>query len=730
MQGSLDERHARRSNPRSRRLWRVRGHLANESVDPKRQGLLAETSGRADERLDRLTRRAAALLRAPMAFVSLRDERQRLVTSTMGVPPGDSERAASLAHLLCEDVRESRATLVVSDAQTTSALRDSAAVDTHDIVAYAGVPLEVDGEPLGAVCVADRVSRHWTRAEVQLLSELALDIEEQIALRRTNRSLRERERVLDALLDAAPVGVAQRDLEGAVVRANPALERLLGRSERDLLTKNLWAITHPDDLPRDAAQRAELLDGQQAVIAFAKRMKHAEGHYVWVRYSAAALHDNDGSLLGTVAVFEDVTSERKAQDAAALHAQLYRVIANNVPRTALLVFDENLRITAADGADLLETIGVPKSDLEGRMALDAVPLEEREAVQAALGEALAGGEAKLQFDRAERRLLARVVPIWERERVTGALALIQDVTEERAQELRLLRANALFEVTLANVHDGVGVFDESDRVVCVNRAFGELAQLDPATMAGMTRSEIVQHASTLVEDPADFAKRMGNPRDASTMTDDFVFVKPRRRHLRRTISPIALPDGPGFIASWHDITAEAELLAEHERQAVTDPLTGIANRRAAEQELTKAKACAERAHTPLCIAFFDVDHFKRVNDAHGHAVGDEVLKRIATTLDRAKRLTDTIARWGGEEFIAVLPVPLQGAVAFCERVRATIEKLEIPGVGRVTISAGVAELVDSEQISDLLGRADHCLYDAKSQGRNCVRAESRLSSVR
>ncbi|HET7541114.1 MAG TPA: diguanylate cyclase [Polyangiaceae bacterium] len=689
-------------------------------VDSKRQRLLGETgSGGREERFERLARRAAALLRAPIAFVSLRDTQQRLVTSAVGVNESDS-----LTQALCEDVLASRATLVVSDVQTTNAVRAGESVAAQDIVAYAGVPVEVDGVPIGALCVADRIARQWTPDEVQLLSELALDVEEQIALRRANRALRERERVLDAVLSATPVGVAQRDLEGAVLRANPALERLLGRSENELVSKNLWALTHPDDLPRDAAQRAELLDGQRAVVAFAKRVKHADGHYVWVRYSAAALRDNDGSLLGTVAVFEDVSNERRAQEAAALQAQLYRIIANNVPRTALLFFDREFCIVAADGADLLATLGVAKSDLEGRSALETVPADERETVHEALAEALAGEQAQLQFSRANRTLFARLVPVWERESVTGALALIQDVTEEREQEQRLRRANGLFEVTLANVHDGVAVFDDNDCVVCANRAFGAIVELDPKAMVGMTRTELMRHASTLVEDPADFVKRMGNPRDPGTVTDDFVFVKPRRRHLRRTISPLALPDGPGYIASWHDVTAEAELLAEHERQAITDPLTGIANRRAAETELVKAKACAERAHTPLCVAFFDVDHFKRVNDAHGHATGDEVLTRVAQTLAHSKRLTDTVARWGGEEFIAVLPVGIGGAVTFCERVRVAIESLELPKVGPITISAGVAQLIDAEQLSDLLGRADRCLYDAKSSGRNCVRAEN------
>ena len=170
------------------------------------------------------------------------------------------------------------------------------------------------------------------------------------------------------------------------------------------------------------------------------------------------------------------------------------------------------------------------------------------------------------------------------------------------------------------------------------------------------------------------------------------------------------------------MTAEVELLAERERLALTDALTGIANRRAAEQALAKAIAGAERAHTPLSVGFFDIDHFKIVNDRFGHAVGDEVLRRVASTLEAAKRLSDTVARWGGEEFLAVLPVSLDGAVAYCERVRKEIEQLTFPGASHVTISAGVASRAGKEDAAALLARADERLYFAKSSGRNRVEA--------
>jgi diguanylate cyclase (GGDEF)-like protein len=175
-----------------------------------------------------------------------------------------------------------------------------------------------------------------------------------------------------------------------------------------------------------------------------------------------------------------------------------------------------------------------------------------------------------------------------------------------------------------------------------------------------------------------------------------------------------------LLVVWHDISAELELLAERERQALTDALTGIGNRRNAEQLLAKELARAERSKTSLSVALFDIDYFKSVNDRFGHGVGDEVLRRVASTLEGARRITDSVARWGGEEFLAILPVPIDGAVAFCERARRAVAASDQPGVGVVTISAGVAEYRPGESRDEMLARADQRLYAAKSNGRNRV----------
>jgi diguanylate cyclase (GGDEF)-like protein len=160
-----------------------------------------------------------------------------------------------------------------------------------------------------------------------------------------------------------------------------------------------------------------------------------------------------------------------------------------------------------------------------------------------------------------------------------------------------------------------------------------------------------------------------------------------------------------------------------ERQALVDGLTGLANRRAISDALQAEMARAERFETPLSVALADVDAFKDVNDVHGHAVGDQVLRIFADVLRDTLRESDVVGRWGGEEFLLLLPgADEEGAVQLAERVRAGLADRPIPGARglRVTASFGVAEHAPQSDPEQLVAAADGALYRAKRTGKNRV----------
>ncbi|MBL4613522.1 MAG: GGDEF domain-containing protein [Magnetovibrio sp.] len=159
--------------------------------------------------------------------------------------------------------------------------------------------------------------------------------------------------------------------------------------------------------------------------------------------------------------------------------------------------------------------------------------------------------------------------------------------------------------------------------------------------------------------------------------------------------------------------------------ATTDPLTGLLNRRSISDLLQDELQRAARMETSFSIIMFDIDHFKKVNDTHGHAVGDEVLKSVADTVKSRLREVDALARWGGEEFLVVLPgTDLEGALSLSNICRAILANGHIKDVGCITASFGVAQHQTGETTRGLLHRADDALYLAKNGGRNRVEASA------
>ncbi len=158
-----------------------------------------------------------------------------------------------------------------------------------------------------------------------------------------------------------------------------------------------------------------------------------------------------------------------------------------------------------------------------------------------------------------------------------------------------------------------------------------------------------------------------------------------------------------------------------ERLSVTDALTGLPNRRALDEALSQELERALRYGQPMAVVILDIDHFKQVNDIHGHAMGDLVLRRFASLMAAQVRTNDLMGRWGGEEFLLLCPCTgTEGALALAEKLRALLAAHEFEGLGRRTASFGVATLSPGDTLQTLLSRADAALYEAKRRGRDCV----------
>lgn len=302
---------------------------------------------------------------------------------------------------------------------------------------------------------------------------------------------------------------------------------------------------------------------------------------------------------------------------------------------------------------------------------------------------------------------------------------VHDVPDGASQASEPLLAAAL-----AAIADPVVVTDaraggRGPRVLWANAAFTRLS--------GWSTEELEGRPVAVLSGPATDAAALalawqaaaaGEPHDTQTVgytREGNPFV------LELSVSPVRDRAGAvtHLVVVARDVTADRARVALLERRARTDPLTGLGNRRLLQRELTSADVAPGRSRRAAGLLMIDVDHFKEINDRHGHEVGDAVLTEIAHRIAGVLRGQDVVSRWGGEEFCALLPGVRSDAelLDVAERVRAAVADSPIPtpaGPAWATVSVGAARTHGDVGREDLVGLADEALYEAKEAGRNRV----------
>ena len=265
------------------------------------------------------------------------------------------------------------------------------------------------------------------------------------------------------------------------------------------------------------------------------------------------------------------------------------------------------------------------------------------------------------------------------------------------------------------------ILDGSRQILFCNEAMASILGVERGALEGMSAERLLDLVGSLVPDPPPVVRaRQLLATGDGIVCEEFEIPGPPRSVVRWVAHSVTAPE-PAIVVVCTDITAEVDLATTHERDATIDRLTDILNRRGIEPQIGREISRAARHGTPLSLLILDVDHFKKINDKYGHSVGDLVLRSAAQVIARTVRATDLVGRWGGEEFLVLLPhTDLEHARLAAERIRRAIEGAPLCEGQSVTISGGIAEFGMSDTGAGLVERADRQLYVAKTDGRNRV----------
>ena len=283
-----------------------------------------------------------------------------------------------------------------------------------------------------------------------------------------------------------------------------------------------------------------------------------------------------------------------------------------------------------------------------------------------------------------------------------------------------LRSEVRFHLFFDHAYEGIMLLDKNGKVLQANHSAELMFLYEKGTMEELYISQLINDFS--------LEYNLLNNQIAAQETPCVMERMTGRDQLGRTLD---IEVGINMARAGNEVFYSVSLidiqhhLAQQEelaKLAHTDPLTGLMNRRQfrllADQEFTRAA----RTHQQLLMMMLDIDHFKRVNDTYGHDVGDQALIAIAEVLKNGIRDMDILARWGGEEFLVLLPeTDLNGAMPIAERIRQQVGQIKLPKIPEgLTISIGLCEAEPDMELKTVINLADQALYQAKASGRNRI----------
>ena len=397
--------------------------------------------------------------------------------------------------------------------------------------------------------------------------------------------------------------------------------------------------------------------------------------------------------------------------------------------SAFVITQDGLVVGAND--EFMSMIEYSRAELYGMSALDLVVEEERHATAARFSNDSAERYELQVLPKSRQPKLATVLPrIFFVGDEKYRLAELFDITSEHKKAIELKESEEKFHSVFEQAAVGIARVSPTGAFLEVNQKLCDILGYSKAELIEKTFQEIT-HPDDLESDLNLVQQTLDNKRSTYNMEKRYFHKKGPTIWISLTVSLIRSATGTPkyFVSVLEDISFRKEIEQKLAIQASHDPLTGIGNRSTLAKELEKEVGRAIRYNRPLSLLMIDIDRFKRVNDEFGHQAGDKVLIELAKVFELAIRRADTAGRYGGEEFLVILPeLDHEQALLLAERIRLAVEMRAVRVEGKminVTISIGVASFPEhGVEAENLVHASDDAMYKAKENGRNQIASAS------
>jgi diguanylate cyclase (GGDEF)-like protein/PAS domain S-box-containing protein len=516
--------------------------------------------------------------------------------------------------------------------------------------------------------------------------------------------------------------------DGTVTSWNPAAERLFGYAAQEIVGQPVDLVAPADRVFEQVGMRARLAAGSPHERFETVRCRK-DGTTVEVLLSVSSATDAAGNVLGYSVIAHDISERREAQQA--LEASERR-LAEAQHIAHLGSFEFNLPTRRLEcSAEYYKIMGLdPAVEATGQRFYEMVPREDQPALRDAWlagtldGEAIDAEFRVVRSDGEVRSVRLRAVPeLGDDGVVRTVVGTLTDDTDRLAGERDRRAAATGFEVGFEQAGIGAVILDLKGVPLRVNSATCRLLGRPPELLLGRSWRDY-NHPDDPSPGPAIEARIAAG---YDTYADERRYVQPdgtivwASSHVKLVIDHEGQPDY--FFVQLQDITERKQMEQDLAHQALHDSLTGLPNRALLADRIDHGLALARRRGAQMGVIFVDVDHFKDVNDSFGHNAGDGLLVQTAARIDDAIRTGDTVARFGGDEFVVVCDdVSMAELQQIADRVLAVLSApYAVAGQElNVTASLGVALGDEASSRTSLLRDSDAAMYRAKERGRGRV----------